>query len=113
MLERIKRHWVWPHLVTLFVICVLIDLVALGFGIVWTIRYLSGLVGGWTLFWIFSVLALYLIIWRIARRRQQSDLGVNYADSSVIDIPARNGMEPLRLGERPYRNGSENGHVGD
>ena len=42
MLERIERHWVWPHLVTLFVICVLIDLVALGFGIVWSILEIHG-----------------------------------------------------------------------
>ena len=113
MLERIKRHWVWPHLVPLFVICLLIDLVAPGYGIVWAVRYLSGLVGGWTLFGIFSVLALYLIIWANVRRGQQSHLRENYEGSSVIDTPARNGMEPRRMREMPYPNGSENGHVGD
>ena len=31
---RLERHWVWPHIMILFVVCLVIDAVALGFGIV-------------------------------------------------------------------------------
>ncbi len=96
MYERIKRHWVCPHLVAFFIICLLIDLIALGFGIVWSVRYLAGLVGGWTLFGIVSVVALYLFIWGKVRSGQLSELREGYENSSAIVIPARNGTEPLR-----------------
>ncbi len=63
MLERIKIHWAWPHLVAFFIIWMLTDLIALGFGIVSSVRYLAGLVGGWPLFGIVSVVTLNLFIW--------------------------------------------------
>ena len=51
-LERLRRHWIWPHLVILFLVCVVIDLVALGYGIVWLVKYVAGIEGSGTVFWV-------------------------------------------------------------
>ena len=48
---RLKRHWVWPHLVILFLVCLVIDLVALGYGVVWLVKYAAGIEGSGTVFW--------------------------------------------------------------
>ena len=42
ILFRLQRHWVWPHIMILFLVCLVIDLVALGYGIVWLVKYVAG-----------------------------------------------------------------------
>ena len=49
-LYRLRRHWVWPHIMVLFMVCLVIDLVALGFGIVWLVKYVAGIEGSGTVF---------------------------------------------------------------
>ena len=75
-LEGLKRHWVWPHLLTLFVICALIDLVALGFGIAWLISRAADIVGGTALILIITLppllIGIYLFIFRLFKRPWES-----------------------------------------
>jgi len=47
---RLERHWVWPHIMILALVCLVIDAVALGFGIVWLVKYVAGIEGGGTVF---------------------------------------------------------------
>ena len=42
ILYRLQNHWVWPHLVILFLVCLVIALVALGYGVVWLVKYVAG-----------------------------------------------------------------------
>ncbi len=65
--QRLKRHWTWPHLLVLFTICVLVDLVALGFGIVWLVQQLAGIVGGVTIFITLLLIGAYLFLWNLFR----------------------------------------------
>ena len=59
-LYRLQRHWIWPHLVIFILVCLVIDLVALGYGVVWVVKYVAGIEGSGTVFWITmgSLLAL-------------------------------------------------------
>ena len=66
-LQRLKRHWIWPHLLVLFTICVLVDLVALGFGVVWLVQQLAGIVGGGTIFITLLLIGAYLFLWNLFR----------------------------------------------
>ena len=59
VLYRLQSHWVWPHIMALFVFCLVIDLIALGFGIVWLVKYIAGIEGSGT---VFLVLAVSLIL---------------------------------------------------
>ena len=63
-LHRLRHHWVWPHIMVLFVICLVIDLVALGFGIVWLVKYITGIEGSGTVFWIVAAGLLLAGIYR-------------------------------------------------
>ena len=65
--QRLKRHWTWPHLLVLFTICVLVDLVALGFGVVWFVQQLVGVVGGVTIFIALLLIGAYLFLWNLFR----------------------------------------------
>ena len=47
---RLQRHWVWPHIMILALVCLIIDLVALGYGIVWLVKYVAGIEGSRTVF---------------------------------------------------------------
>jgi len=47
---RLERHWVWPHIMILALVCLVIDAVALGFGIVWLVKYVVGIEGSGTVF---------------------------------------------------------------
>ena len=64
---RLRLHWVWPHLLVLFAICVLAALIALGFGIAWLVRQLAGVVGGGTIFIALLLIGVYLFLWNIFR----------------------------------------------
>ena len=46
----LQRHWVWPHIMILALVCLVIDLVALGFGIVWLVKYVADIEGSGTAF---------------------------------------------------------------
>ena len=65
--RRLKRHWIWPHLLVLFAICVLVDLIALGFGVVWLVQQLAGIVGGVTIFLTLLLTGVYLFLWNMFR----------------------------------------------
>ncbi len=64
---RLRMHWVWPHLMVLLTICVLAALIALGFGVVWLVRQLAGVVGGGTIFIAVLLIGVYLFLWNIYR----------------------------------------------
>ena len=70
-LYRLQHHWVWPHIMVLFVVCLVIDLVALGFGIVWLVKYITAIEGSGTVFMITmgSLLAVgsYWLLYRFFR----------------------------------------------
>ena len=59
-LYRLQHHWIWPHLVIFILVCLVIDLVALGYGIMWLVKYVPGIEGSGTVFWVTtgSLLAL-------------------------------------------------------
>ena len=65
MLYRLQRHWVWPHIMILFVVCLVIDLVALGFGTVWLVKYIAGIEGSGTVVLILMVSLLLIGIYRL------------------------------------------------
>ena len=60
VLYRLQRHWVWPHLMVLFVVCLVIDAIALGFGIVWLVKYIAGIEGSGTVLLILTVSLLLI-----------------------------------------------------
>jgi len=68
---RLQRHWVWPHIMILTVVCAVIDLVALGYGIVWGVKYIAGIEGSGTVFMITmgSLLAIgaYWLLYKFFR----------------------------------------------
>ena len=68
---RLQRHWVWPHIMILALVCLVIDAVALGFGIVWLVKYVAGIEGSGTVFKITigSLLAVgaYWLLYKIFR----------------------------------------------
>ena len=59
-LYRLQRHWIWPHLVIFILVCLVIDVVALGYGLAWLVKYVAGIEGSGTVFWVTtgSLLAL-------------------------------------------------------
>ena len=65
MLYRLQRHWVWPHIMILFVVCLVIDIIALGFGTVWLVRYVAGIEGSGTVFLIVTVSLLLIWVYRL------------------------------------------------
>lgn len=71
-LYRLKHHWIWPHLVIFSLVCLVIDLVTLGYGIVWLVKYVAGIEGSGTVFWItmgsLFVLGPYWLLCRFIRR---------------------------------------------
>ena len=74
---RLKRHWVWPHIMVLFVIAAVINSVALGCGIVWLVRYIAAIEGSGTVFWIVTAGLLlagtYRTMYKIFRWIYQAD----------------------------------------
>ena len=65
--RHLRRHWVWPHQQVLLAICVLVDLIALGFGVVWLVQQLAGIVGGVTIFLTLLLTGVYLYLWNMFR----------------------------------------------
>ena len=65
MLYRLQRHWVWPHIMILFVVCLLIDIIALGFGTVWLVKYIAGIEGSGTVVLILMVSLLLIGTYRL------------------------------------------------
>lgn len=49
-LYRLQRHWIWPHIMILFLVCLVIDIVALGYGFVWLVKYIASIEGSGTVF---------------------------------------------------------------
>ena len=47
-LYRLQRHWIWPHLVIFILVCLVIDVVALGYGLAWLVKYVAGIEGSGT-----------------------------------------------------------------
>ena len=70
-LYRLQRHWIWPHLVIFILVCLVIDLVALGYGVVWLVKYVAGIEGSGTVFWITTgtllVLGAYWSLYKFIR----------------------------------------------
>ena len=65
ILYRLQGHWVWPHIMILFVVCLVIDIVALGFGTVWLVKYVAGIEGSGTVFLIVTVSLLLIGTYRL------------------------------------------------
>ena len=70
-LERLQRHWIWSHLVILFLVCLVIDLVALGYGIVWLVKYVAGIEGSGAVFLItmgsLLLIGAYWLLYKLIR----------------------------------------------
>ena len=70
-LYRLRHHWVWPHIMVLFVVCLVIDIVALGFGIVWLLKYIASIEGSGTVFLILMasllLIGTYRLLYKIFR----------------------------------------------
>ena len=47
-LHRLQQHWIWPHLVIFILVCLVIDVVALGYALVWVVKYVAGIEGSGT-----------------------------------------------------------------
>ena len=67
-LYRLEQHWIWPHLVIVFLVWLVIDLVALGYGAVWLVKYVAGIEGSGTVFRITFVCVLVLVAYRLLYR---------------------------------------------
>ena len=65
VLYRLRRHWVWPHLMILFVVCLVIGVIAMGFGIEWIVRYIAGIKGSGTAFLILTLSLLPIGAYRL------------------------------------------------
>ena len=65
ILYRLQGHWVWPHIMILFVVCLLIDIIALGFGTVWLVKYIAGIEGSGTVVLILMVSLLLIGTYRL------------------------------------------------
>ena len=63
--DRLQNHWVWPHIMILFVVCLVIDIIALGFGTVWLVKYIAGIEGSGTVVLILMVSLLLIGIYRL------------------------------------------------
>ena len=68
VLYRLQGHWVWPHIMILFVVCLVIDIVALGFGTVWLAKYVAGIEGSGTAFLILTVSPLLVGTYRLLHK---------------------------------------------
>ena len=71
-LYRLQRHWVWPHIVILFLACLVIDMVALGYGVEWLVKYVAGIEGSGTVFRItmgsLLLIGAYWLSFKLVRR---------------------------------------------
>ena len=70
-LYRLQHHWVWPHIMILFVVCLVIDIIAVGFGTVWLVKYIAGIEGSGTVFRISTsallLLGAYILLYKFLR----------------------------------------------
>ena len=70
-LYRLQRHWVWPHIMILFVVCLVIDIIAVGFGTVWLVKHISRIEGSGTVFLISTSalisLGAYILLYKFFR----------------------------------------------
>ncbi len=66
-LYRLQHHWVWPHIMILFVVCLVIDIIALGLGIVWLVRYILSIEGSGMVISIVAgslvAIVVYCVLW--------------------------------------------------
>ena len=65
MLYRLRHHRVWPHIMVLFVVCLVIDIVALGFGTVWLLKYIASIEGSGTVVLILTTSLLLIGTYRL------------------------------------------------
>ncbi len=88
-LYRLKTHWVWPHIMILLVVCLVIDIIALGYGIVWLVRYVAGIEGSGTVFLISTsallLMGTYWLLYKFFRwlfREDERDSGARLPDNA-------------------------------
>ena len=71
ILYRIQGHWVWPHIMILFLVCLVIDLVALGYGVVWLVKYVASIEGSGIIFRITAgsllLIGAYVLLYKFFR----------------------------------------------
>ena len=105
---RLRRHWVWPHIMVLFVFCLVIGLVALGFGIVWLVEYMAGIEGSGTTFWIVAagllLAGIYRVLYKIFRcTRATTELAETTPERTTHRLTSNGGPGPIRAAETPSR----------
>ena len=76
-LYRLQHHWIWPHLMILFVVCLVIDIVALGFGLVWLVKYVASIEGSGKVALIAAgslfAIIVYCILWAGFTKRHEPE----------------------------------------
>lgn len=74
---RLQKHWIWPHILAVAVICAVIDFIALGYGIVWLAKYILSIEGSGTVILIVAgvlfAIVVYLYLWALFSLRYDAE----------------------------------------